>query len=373
MNGFVLSAEAHDSVAPGAIGLSGPQRKLLKCSLNDPLELRSFRVPRSGMEAALMYLSVNFLNEATKTRSVTELDAQWLTSVMHKLQGQVLTVGQAVPIEREGTNFKLTVSSIQLLSGSDTVAYDRGLLARTTTFVFESDRPGSDGIKITGQKGHFKTNMFKTKDFNFEKLGIGGLDRQFEQIFRRAFASRVYPPDVVDKLGIKHVKGMLLFGPPGTGKTLIARQIGKLLNAREPKIVNGPEILNKYVGQSEENIRNLFLDAEKDQQMNGDDSDLHIIIFDEIDAISKQRGSSRDGTGVHDSLVNQLLTKMDGVNALNNILIIGERVGASPSLRALLQEGRNQDESPARTPTCSRDHLEAARRAARASRRHDQP
>jgi SpoVK/Ycf46/Vps4 family AAA+-type ATPase len=58
--------------------------------------------------------------------------------------------------------------------------------------------------------------------------------------------------------------GILLHGPPGTGKTLMARQIGKMLNAREPKIVNGPEILNKYVGQSEENIRKLFADAEKE-------------------------------------------------------------------------------------------------------------
>ena|SRR5882762_10133197 len=58
--------------------------------------------------------------------------------------------------------------------------------------------------------------------------------------------------------------GILLHGPPGTGKTLLARQIGKMLNAREPKIVNGPEILNKYVGASEENIRKLFEDAEKE-------------------------------------------------------------------------------------------------------------
>ena len=58
--------------------------------------------------------------------------------------------------------------------------------------------------------------------------------------------------------------GILLHGPPGTGKTLIARQIGKMLNAREPKVVNGPEILNKYVGASEENIRKLFEDAEKE-------------------------------------------------------------------------------------------------------------
>ena len=93
-------------------------------------------------------------------------------------------------------------------------------------------------------------------------MGIGGLDAEFGAIFRRAFASRVFPPGLVDKLGIQHVKGILLHGPPGTGKTLMARQIGKMLNSREPKIVNGPEILNKFVGASEENIRKLFADAE---------------------------------------------------------------------------------------------------------------
>src|SRR6266436_6538345 len=61
--------------------------------------------------------------------------------------------------------------------------------------------------------------------------------------------------------------GILLHGPPGNRKTLLARQIGKMLNAREPKIVNGPEILNKYVGASEENVRKLFEDAEKEVRL----------------------------------------------------------------------------------------------------------
>lgn len=105
-------------------------------------------------------------------------------------------------------------------------------------------------------------------------MGIGGLDTEFGAIFRRAFASRVFPPGLVEKLGIQHVKGILLHGPPGTGKTLMARQIGKMLNAREPKIVNGPEILNKYVGASEENIRKLFADAETEAGYFSSSSDL---------------------------------------------------------------------------------------------------
>jgi len=67
-------------------------------------------------------------------------------------------------------------------------------------------------------------------------------------------------------VGLKHCRGILLFGPPGTGKTLMARQIGKMLNAREPKIINGPQVLDKYVGESEANIRKLFAEAEEEEK-----------------------------------------------------------------------------------------------------------
>jgi len=144
----------------------------------------------------------------------------------------------------------------------------------------------------------------------------------------------------VAKLGINHVKGILLFGPPGTGKTLMARQIAKMLNGKEPKIVNGPEILNKYVGQSEENIRNLFKEAETEYKEKKEKSDLHVIIFDEIDAICRQRGSRQDGTGVGDTVVNQLLSKIDGVEALNNILVIGMTNRKDLIDDALLRPGR---------------------------------
>jgi len=171
-------------------------------------------------------------------------------------------------------------------------------------------------------------------------MGIGGLDKEFSDIFRRAFASRIFPTAVVKKLGVRHVKGMLLYGPPGTGKTLIARQIGKMLNGKEPKIVNGPEILSKFVGESEKNIRELFAEADAEMAERGDDSDLHIIIFDEIDSVCKQRGSHPNSTGVGDTVVNQLLSKIDGVNSLNNILLIGMTNRKDMIDEALLRPGR---------------------------------
>lgn len=136
-------------------------------------------------------------------------------------------------------------------------------------------------------------------------------------------ASRMWPSEVMSQMGIMHVRGMLLHGPSGCGKTLIVRQIGKALSARDPKTVNGPEILNKFVGGSEEKIRELFADVEKEHMEAGDASVSHIIMMDEMDAICEQRGSVRDGTGISDSVVNQLLSEIDGVDSLNNVLLIG--------------------------------------------------
>ncbi len=124
-------------------------------------------------------------------------------------------------------------------------------------------------------------------------------------------------------------------------RVLLIQNLGKMLNAREPKVINGPEVLNKYVGQSEENIRKLFADAEKEQKEKGDESGLHIIIFDELDAVCKQRGSGAGGgTGVGDSVVNQLLSKLDGVDQLNNILLIGMTNRKDMIDEALLRPGR---------------------------------
>jgi len=108
----------------------------------------------------------------------------------------------------------------------------------------------------TGQKEIFN------KKFNFNDIGIGGLDSEFSKIFRKIFTSRLYPQHIMNKLGINHVRGMLLYGPPGTGKTLIARKIAQCLKTREPKIVSGAEMFDKYVGGSEKNVRELFAEAE---------------------------------------------------------------------------------------------------------------
>jgi vesicle-fusing ATPase len=97
-----------------------------------------------------------------------------------------------------------------------------GILLPNSTIVFEKFEGSS--INLVGKsKSKVKNQSIINPDWDFNTMGIGGLDKEFNTIFRRAFASRVFPPEVIQQLGMKHVRGILLFGPPGTGKTLMAR------------------------------------------------------------------------------------------------------------------------------------------------------
>ena len=189
-------------------------------------------------------------------------------------------------------------------------------------------------VSVTETAKHLGNSM----GMSFDK--VGGLDAQLDAIARRVLASRANP-DAARRLGVSHVRGILLSGPPGCGKTLLARELAHILGAREPQIVNGPEILDKFIGEAEKNIRALFAPAEQEYREVGDASALHIIILDEMDAIARKRGSmSSDSTGVRDSVVNQLLAKMDGVKEANNVLVVG--LTNRPELLdpALLRPGR---------------------------------
>jgi len=345
---YVVSARPSDQLQPGLIGLSTPQREWMSIALTDYVNAEPYDIFTSqGGQAYLgtMDVEIGFAGKKTVESPYDQDDLAKL--VTRVFQNQVFAPGQRFLMDHKSIPMLLNVKTVQLMdlsekasnapTSSDPMA--RGLLTPQTQINFFRDPRSPINLKASSRRP--AANAIVAPDFKFEDMGIGGLDAEFSTIFRRAFASRIFPPGLVEKLGIQHVKGILLFGPPGTGKTLIARQIGKMLNAREPKIINGPEVLNKYVGQSEENIRKLFADAEKEYKEKGDESGLHIIIFDELDAVCKQRGSGAGGgTGVGDSVVNQLLSKLDGVDQLNNILLIGMTNRMDMIDDALLRPGR---------------------------------
>ncbi|CAJ0609517.1 unnamed protein product [Cylicocyclus nassatus] len=171
--------------------------------------------------------------------------------------------------------------------------------------------------------------ILKTKDdakVTFED--VGGMKKEKFRLTEILIWPSMYP-EVFRSYDVQTGKGVLLYGPSGCGKTLLARAI-----ATESKFscifVKGPELLSKYIGSSEENVRNVFERARA--------SAPSIIIFDELDSLAPQRGN--DSTGVTDRVVNQLLTEMDGAEGLEGVFVIGCTNRMDLLDPALLRPGR---------------------------------
>ncbi|MFC4438136.1 MULTISPECIES: AAA family ATPase [Natrialbaceae] len=139
---------------------------------------------------------------------------------------------------------------------------------------------------------------------------IGGLDEELEQV-REMIELPLSEPELFRRLGVEPPSGVLLYGPPGTGKTLIARAVANEVDASF-ETISGPEIMSKYKGESEEQLREVFDRARENAPT--------IIFFDEIDSIAGARGDDSDA---ENRIVGQLLTLMDGLDARGEVIVIG--------------------------------------------------
>lgn len=141
---------------------------------------------------------------------------------------------------------------------------------------------------------------------------VGGL-KQVKQELMESVEWPLKKPDVFKKMGIKPPRGILLFGPPGCGKTLLARAVATESEANFISI-KGPEIFSKWVGESEKAIREVF--------RKGRTAAPAIIFFDELDAIVPKRGLGYADSGASERVISQLLTEIDGIESLQNVLVI---------------------------------------------------
>lgn len=157
---------------------------------------------------------------------------------------------------------------------------------------------------------------------------VGGLEKEKEKL-REMVELPLLRPELFLKAGIRPAKGILLSGPPGTGKTLLAKAIATETNANFISI-KGPELVSKWVGESEKHVRDIFKKARQVAPA--------IIFFDEFDSISKARGSSFNDS--NEKMVNQLLTELDGVEELERVMIIAATNRADLIDKALLRPGR---------------------------------
>jgi transitional endoplasmic reticulum ATPase len=158
---------------------------------------------------------------------------------------------------------------------------------------------------------------------------VGGLDEVKMQL-REMVEMPIENQDSFKRLGIKPAKGVLLYGPPGTGKTLIAKAVATESRANFISI-KGPEIMSKWVGESEKAIRQMFKKAKQVAPA--------IVFLDEIDSIAPRRGVGSD-TNVTERVVNQLLTSMDGLESLDGVTVIAATNRPDIVDPALLRPGR---------------------------------
>ena len=159
---------------------------------------------------------------------------------------------------------------------------------------------------------------------------VGGLTELKEEL-REAVEWPIKHKEAFDYVDVETPKGILLHGPPGTGKTLIAKALAKMTESNFISI-KGPELLSKWVGESEKGVREIFRKARQAAPC--------IIFLDEVDALVPRRGSGGSGSHVTESVVSQILTEIDGLEELHDVLIIGATNRLDIVDEALLRPGR---------------------------------
>ncbi|MFO8132825.1 MAG: CDC48 family AAA ATPase [Thermoplasmatota archaeon] len=227
---------------------------------------------------------------------------QYLSQI---LEGRVVTRRDVIELNVMGRKIDLVVTGMS--PSSDAV-----IITRRTT-VNLSDKPAKE-TETTVPRVTYED--------------IGGLDDAIKQV-REMIELPLKYPELFEKIGVEAPKGVLLHGPPGTGKTLIAKAVASETNANFYTL-SGPEIMSKYYGQSEENLRQIFNEASENAPA--------IVFIDEIDSIAPKRGEARGD--VERRVVAQLLALMDGLKERGKVVVIGATNRINDLDEALRRPGR---------------------------------
>jgi len=286
----VLSWPAKDSDrGKGLIRIDGFTRNRLDVGINDTIEVRKV--------------------ESKDAKSITLAPTEPLRIVgaeeylVEYLNGALMSKGDTIPINVMGQRIDLVVISTNP-SGPVII---------------------NDSTKITVSEESAKAAQI-AKEVGVPSItyeDIGGIRNEVGRV-REMIELPLRHPELFKRLGVEAPKGVLLHGPPGTGKTLLAKAVANETNANFYTI-GGPEIMSKYYGESEEKLRNIFEQAEKNAPS--------IIFIDEIDSIAPKREESGE---LERRIVSQLLSAMDGMSSRGKVVVIGatNRINAiDPALR----------------------------------------
>ena len=261
-----------DEKAPDAIRIDGQTRKNVDVSINDLVSVRKI-VAKPAKSVVLMPVNGN-----------VTVDKEFTDFVKNRLKGLPLSEGDEISVMILGNSMDFKIHKI---SPKSVVKIERSTILTILT----------------------ETSVDKKVRVTYEE--IGGLQTQTKRM-REIVELPLRHPEVFNRLGIEPHSGILLYGPPGCGKTLIAKVLASESEANFYSI-NGPEIMNKYYGETEARLRDIFKEAKENSPS--------VIFIDEIDAIAPKREEAYGD--VEKRVVAQLLALMDGLTERGNVIVLG--------------------------------------------------
>ena len=278
----------------GLIRIDGYARNRLDVGINDQIEVKKVQ----SKEAK----SITFApTEPLRIVGAEEYLAEYLN-------GQLMTKGDTIPLNVMGQRIDLVVIATN----------PSGPVIVTPSTKITVSEESAKAVQVSKEGG--------APSITYED--IGGLGNAVGRV-REMIELPLRHPELFKRLGVEAPKGVLLHGPPGTGKTLLAKAVANETNANFYTI-GGPEIMSKYYGESEEKLRNVFQQAEKNAPS--------IIFIDEIDSIAPKRA---EVTGeVERRIVAQLLSLMDGMSTRGKVVVIGATNRVNAIDEALRRPGR---------------------------------
>ncbi|MCW2133938.1 proteasome ATPase [Arthrobacter sp. VKM Ac-2550] len=312
--------------------------------------------PRTGATTtATTQESVDIIQSGRKLRVAVSplINLAQLSPGQEVLLNESLTVIAALGFERAGE-----LVTIKELLGADRAlvvgrADEERVVKLSGTLLKVKIRVG-DAVSIDARSGYAleKIPRSEVENLILEEVpdisyqDIGGLGPQIDEI-RDAVELPFLHPDLYREHGLKAPKGILLYGPPGCGKTLIAKAVANSLAARAIERsgteetrsyflnIKGPELLDKYVGETERHIRLIFARARE----KASDGSPVVVFFDEMDSLFRTRGTGVS-SDVETTIVPQLLSEIDGVEKLENVIVIGASNREDMIDPAILRPGR---------------------------------
>ena len=268
VKGKILEIQGADGINDNCIAMGLLFRKMLGVgsTISDEVNFE-YMYDRQPPKTNLTHVKFKVTLRDRREETLKLEDTQLIEVIKKKYVGTPINNGHVLFLILGDARFSIEAAELEIdplgplneNDGGKKYLVNFGFLAEDTNIDLSSD---SSNLKITSKV--MKAKALTKFGFNFNEMGVGGLDTEISNIFRRAFTTRLYPAAYLEKYGIHHVKGILLYGPPGTGKTLIARTLANALNVKEFKVVNGPELFDKYVGETEKKIRDLFGNAENE-------------------------------------------------------------------------------------------------------------